>query len=116
MKNLQFGENRLVFMGFGTPKGGSEAAPKSSEIPKDQLIKLTKSVLKTGPNPKNSELKQKAKDFIKKHESNPFGRTDEIKTAIKGSTDPKVAPNQVDNAADKIDRAITRLAMTRLDG
>jgi len=110
MKNY-FSENRLVFMGL---EGPSEAAPKSAEIKKNALIKLTKSVLKTGPDPDNNQLKTAAKKFMKKHESNPVGRTEEIKSAIKKSTDPKVNENQVDNATNKIDRAIQRLAYTKL--
>lgn len=110
MKNY-FSENRLVFMGL---EGPSEAAPKSAEIPKNALIKLTKNVLKTSPNPDNAELKAKAKAFMAKHESNPVGRTDEIKSSVKKSTDPKVDENQVETATNKIDNAIQRLALTKL--
>jgi hypothetical protein len=110
MKNL-FSENRLVFFGL---EGGPEAAPKSAEVKKNALIKLTKKVLNTSENPDNTELKSAAKKFMKKHENNPVGRTEEIKSAVKKSTDPKLNDNQVDKATDKIDRAIQRLAYTRL--
>ncbi len=110
MKNL-FSENRLIYFGLeGTP----EAAPKSAEVKKNTLIKLTKKVLKTNEDPDNAELKTAAKKFMKKHENNPVGRTEEIKSAVRSSNDPKLNNNQVTKATDKIDRAIQRLAYTRL--
>lgn len=111
-KNLQFGENRLVF--FEGPKPSGEAAKSSSEaMPKNTLGKIICDALQCKPKPRK-ELVKTAKKFMKE---NPNGvlRVKKIKESAKKYVKTTLEDDsKADKAANDADRIIQRLDMTNV--